>query len=56
VSVDRVILYVNGKEAQRWSVPPSQKVERFRASYEITLATDGYALVRVDATSCWRLW
>ncbi len=48
VSVDRVILYVNGKEAQRWPVPPSQKVARFRASHEITLAADGYALVRVD--------
>ena len=48
VSVDRVILYVNGKEAQRWPVPPSQKVARFRASHDITLATDGYALVRVD--------
>ena len=48
VSVDRVILYVNGKEAQRWPVPPSQKVARFRASHEITLAADGYALVRAD--------
>jgi hypothetical protein len=48
VSVDRVILYVNGKEAQRWTVPPSQKVARFRASHDLTLTTDGYALVRVD--------
>ncbi len=48
VSVDRVILYVNGKEAQRWQVPPSKEVARFRVRQEITLATDGYALVRVD--------
>jgi len=48
VSVHRVILYVNGKEAQRWSVPPSQDVVRFRVTDDLTLPADGYALVRVD--------
>jgi hypothetical protein len=48
ISVNRVILYVSGKEAQRWPVPESQKVERFHVSHPIDLAADGYAVVRVD--------
>lgn len=48
IAVDRVILYVTGKEAARWPVPPSEQVVRFHASYPVTLATDGYAVVRVD--------
>ena len=48
ISVSRVILYVTGKEANRWPVPESQDVVRFRIRHEITLPIDGYAVVRVD--------
>ncbi|HEX7499788.1 MAG TPA: CehA/McbA family metallohydrolase [Polyangia bacterium] len=48
ISVSRVILYVSGKEAKRWPIPESQEVVRFRVRYEINLAGDGYAVVRVD--------
>jgi hypothetical protein len=48
ISVDRVILYVDGKEAQRWKVPGSQGLVRFKQTVPITLARDSYALVRVD--------
>jgi hypothetical protein len=48
ISVNRVILYVSGKEAKRWLVPESQGVVRFRIKHEINLPMDGYAVVRVD--------
>ncbi len=48
ISVNRVILYVSGKEAKRWPVPESQDVKRFRVTEEIALAADGYAVIRVD--------
>ena len=48
VSVNRVILYVSGKEAKRWQVPESHDVKRFSVHHEITLPADGYAVVRVD--------
>ena len=48
ISVNRVILYVAGKEAWRWAVPESQDVVRFRMRHEINLPTDSYTVVRVD--------
>ena len=48
IAVNRVILYVSGKEAKRWPIPESQDVVRFRVSHPITLPSDGYAVVRVD--------
>jgi hypothetical protein len=44
ISVNRVILYVSGKEAKRWPIAESQDVVRFKASYDINLPTcDGDA-------------
>ena len=48
IAVNRVILYVSGKEAHRWPVADSDKVERFHTSHAIDLPTDGYAVIRVD--------
>jgi hypothetical protein len=48
ISVNRVILYVSGKEAKRWPVPESREIKRFSVHHEITLPADGYAVVRVD--------
>jgi hypothetical protein len=48
ISVNRVILYLSGKEAHRWPVPESQKIERFHVSHPIELPADGYAVIRVD--------
>jgi hypothetical protein len=48
ITVSRVILYVSGKEAKRWGVPKSEQVARFRVSHPLSLARDGYAVVRVD--------
>jgi hypothetical protein len=48
ISVDRVILYVDGKEAQRWRVPAGETVVRFKQAVPLLLARDSYALVRVD--------
>jgi hypothetical protein len=48
VSVDRVILYVNGREVKRWPVPESSAVIRFHEKLEVTSPTDGYVVVRVD--------
>jgi hypothetical protein len=48
ISVSRVILYVSGKEANRWPIPESQDVVRFRIRHDINLPMDGYAVVRVD--------
>ena len=48
ISVNRVILYVSGKEAKRWPVPETEDVVRFRVHHEIDLTIDGYAVVRVD--------
>lgn len=48
ISVSRVILYVSGKEAHRWPVAESEKVERFHISHPIELPVDGYAVIRVD--------
>lgn len=48
LSIDRVILYVDGREAQRWRVPPSQAVMRFKRTIPLQFAQDGYVVVRVD--------
>ena len=48
ITVDRVILYVDGKEWRRWSVPESTAVVRFKQSVPLAMARDTYALVRVD--------
>ena len=48
VSVDRVTLYLNGREAKRWSVPPSTAVVRFHETLEVTATQDSYLVVRVD--------
>jgi hypothetical protein len=48
VSVNHVILYLNGKEAKRWEVPDSTAVVRFHASYDLVTPADGYVVVRVD--------
>jgi hypothetical protein len=48
MSVDRVIAYVDGKEARRWVVPVSTGVVRFRERFPVTVQRDGYVVVRVD--------
>jgi hypothetical protein len=48
ISVDRVILYVDGKEVRRWRVPPSTGVRRFQERVDLQTDGDGYAVVRVD--------
>jgi hypothetical protein len=46
--VSRVILYVAGKEVKRWQVPPGEQVARFHETYELAVANDTYAVVRVE--------
>jgi hypothetical protein len=49
VSVDRVTLYVNGREAKRWPVPASSAAVRFHEKVEVSSpGSDGYVVVRVD--------
>jgi hypothetical protein len=48
VAVDRVTLYVNGREAQRWSVRDTTDPVRFHEKVKVTSPTDGYVVVRVD--------
>jgi len=49
ISVSRVMLYVGGKEAKRWEVDgKSEAVDRFHATYDISVPKDSYALVRVE--------
>ena len=48
VSVSRVIVYVAGREATRWDVPPSQATERFRKNYDLQVSNDTYMVVRVE--------
>jgi hypothetical protein len=48
VSVDRVTLYVNGREAKRWPVAESAQAVRFHEKVEVTSQGDGYVVVRVD--------
>jgi hypothetical protein len=51
ISVERVTLYVNGKEAHRWAVAPAageRLVDRFHETFEVQTPADGYVVVRVD--------
>jgi hypothetical protein len=54
ISVERVTLYVNGREVKRWPIvtPPGgggpRPVERFHEKFEVQTPTDGYVVVRVD--------
>jgi hypothetical protein len=49
ISVDRVTLYVNGREAKRWTVPAAgTSVLRFHEIVDVATQTDGYVVVRVD--------
>jgi hypothetical protein len=48
VSVSRVILYVSGREVQRWAVQASEQIERFHTTYDLAVPTDTYAVVRVE--------
>jgi hypothetical protein len=48
VTVNDVVLYVDGKETQRWKVAPSSEIVRFRASHDLTVQRDAWVVVRVD--------
>jgi hypothetical protein len=48
ISVDRVILYLDGKEERRWQVQPVTTAVRFDERVELSTPTDGYVVVRVD--------
>jgi len=48
ISVSRVILYVAGKEVKRWEVAASDRVDRFHQTYDLEVAGDTYAIVRVE--------
>jgi hypothetical protein len=48
VGVNRVTLYLNGREAKRWEVPDDTATIRFHQTYELTTPADGYVVVRVD--------
>ena len=48
ISVDRVILYVNGQESRRWKVPAQKQVVRFHERVPVQVSGDGYLVVRVD--------
>jgi hypothetical protein len=48
VSVSTVTLYIDGHEVKRWAVPPGKDAVRFRASWDIQIARDGWLVVRVD--------
>jgi hypothetical protein len=48
VSVERVTVYLNGRELKRWAVPPGAAPLRFHDTLELTTPTDGYVVVRVD--------
>jgi hypothetical protein len=48
VSISRVKLYVAGKIVKTWDVPKSEDVDRFKTTYEFTIANDTHAVVRVE--------
>ena len=48
IAVSRVMLYVAGHEVKRWVVPEGDQVVRFHTSYPLVVATDTYAVVRVE--------
>ena len=48
ISVSRVMIYVAGKIVKTWTVEPSEKIERFHQTFDISVPNDTYALVRVE--------
>ena len=51
ISVERVTLYLNGREVKRWPVTTAgaeRPVERFHEKFEVQTPSDGYVVVRVD--------
>lgn len=48
VTVNRVIVYLNGQEAQRVAVPPSTEPLRLRTALPIRIQRDTFVVVRVD--------
>lgn len=48
VSVNRVTLYLNGQEVQRWPVAPGTDPNRFHGEMDLNVLHDGYVVVRVD--------
>ena len=49
VAVDRVTLYVDGREVKRWPVAPTTAAVRFHEKVEVSSpGSDGYVVVRVD--------
>ena len=51
ISVERVTLYLNGRETKRWPVTaagPDRPVERFHQTFDLEAPADGYVVVRVD--------
>jgi hypothetical protein len=48
VSVSSAALYVSGKEAKRWAVPPSAEAVRLRDAIDVSLQGDGWIVARVD--------
>jgi hypothetical protein len=48
VSVERVTLYLDGKEEKRWAVKGGTDAQRFHESIDLTTPMDGWVVVRVD--------
>jgi hypothetical protein len=48
VSVDRVTLFLNGRELKRWQVTGEASPVRFKESIDLVSPADGYVVVRVD--------
>jgi hypothetical protein len=48
VAVSRVTLYVNGREAKRYAVPPMPDAVRLRTTYDLSVSRDSWVAVRVD--------
>jgi hypothetical protein len=48
VSVARVIVYVAGKQVEKFDVAPSEQVERFHKTYDVTVPNDTYIVIRVE--------
>ena len=51
VGVNKVTLYVNGREVKHWAIPESTAAVRFHEKVEVNSpGTDGYVVVRVDGS------
>jgi hypothetical protein len=48
VSTSRVKLYIGGRIEKIWELAPTDKVERLKVSYEVSLPRDTHAVVRVE--------